>query len=332
MNLRPKIALDIGSSVTKAESNQTEVRCPSVVLRDAQSDRTVAVGEQAVSTDAEGTKEYIYPIKDGVMNHYGAGQALIRHVMYQLLPWWTLLRPTVVLSKSQLAQPAQLQQVRQATRLAGGGSVFAADTTALAALGSGTAADNSRASLVVDIGSGTTEAAIVVRATPVVYSAKAVGGDDMVATLQEYCKDHYDITISKDDAETCLAKIGSAISVDSADSFTVSGEEGVRINTNDIADAINPVLKTITELIQEVMRDSSAALLSDVAEKGVTLTGGVAKLNNLDTRLSRRLAVPVAVADKPESAVMRGAQIAHKFVGMYRESTKRNLADNRKRV
>lgn len=332
MNLRPKIGLDIGSSVTKAGSDRKEMHCPSVVLRDAQSDRTVAVGKKAEANNAEGTREYIYPIKDGVMNHYGAGQALIRHVMYQLLPWWTLLRPTVVLSKSQLARPAQLQQVRQATRLAGGGSVLAADATALAALGSGVAADNSHASLIVDIGSGTTEAAVVVRATPVVSSAKAVGGGDIVAALQEYCKDDLGIAVSKDDAETCLKEIGSAIKVDSADSFTFSGNGGVRINTNDIADAINPVLKTITELIQQVMRDSSAALLSDIAQKGVTLTGGVSKLSNLDTRLSRRLSVPVSVADEPELAVMRGAKIAHKFVGMYHESAKRNLANNRKQV
>ncbi len=324
MNLRPHIALDIGTAYTKGANGQTQTTCPTAVLQDLRQQQTIAVGGQALEASLQPGQELIRPVTEGVMTHYDAGQALITHTMGQLLPWWTLLRPTVVLSKSQLARPAQLQQVRQATRLAGGGSVFAADVTALAALGAGIQPEDPAAVLVVDIGAGTTEAAVIVRGTPVIQSVKPVGGHSFITALRDYCQQKWQVDLSAKRAELLLQEIGSATEVSSAESVLVQEGGELEMTTNNTAQAINSSLEEITDLIRTVMRDSSAALLSDVAEQGIVLTGGVAQLDNLATRLSRRLSVPTAVADKPKTAVVRGAQKAQQFIGTYQESAVRN--------
>jgi rod shape-determining protein MreB len=332
MNLRPQIALDIGTADTKAATQSEYHTCPSVAVRDYRADRVVTVGVNTRNTDLQDGQEHVWPMQEGVMKDYPTGRALITHVMNRLLPWWTVLRPTVVLSKSQLIRPSQLQQIRQAVRLSGGGSVFAADTTALAALGAGVDPGDTTARMVIDIGAGTTEVAVIVRGTPVVQSAQAVGGQSLQSAIQDYCENEYETDITTSKAEELLIDIGSATTVDPKQEQLASLNTADSITTNDIANAIDNELESITQLIREVMQESSAALLSDIAEAGVLLTGGVAQLNNLDTRLSRRLSVPTKTVQQPQAAVVRGAQQAHQFVATYEESAARNGFTNRKRV
>jgi rod shape-determining protein MreB len=332
MNLRPHIALDIGTANSKVATQNEYFSCPSVAVRDYRADRVVAVGVNTQNTELQDGQEYIWPMQEGVMKDYPAGRALITHVMNKLLPWWTVLRPTVVMSKSQLIRPSQLQQIRQAVRLSGGGSVFAADTTALAALGSGVDPTGTTARMVVDIGAGTTEVAVIVRGTPVVQSAKAVGGQSLQSAIQNYCYNKHEIDITTSKAEELLIDIGSATTVDTDKEQSTSLDTADTITTNDIAEAIDDKLERITQLIREVMQQSSAALLSDIAEAGLLVTGGVAQLNNLDTRLSRRLSVPIKTVRQPQAAVVRGAQQANQFIVTYEKSAARDGFTNRKRV
>jgi rod shape-determining protein MreB len=234
----------------------------------------------------------------------------------------------VVVARSGLSRRAQTQQLRQVIQEAGGGRVFAADTTALAAYGAGFATDSSQARLILDIGAGTTEASVIVRGTPVVQTQEPVGGKDLVAALQEHTTDKHDLSLDGRRAAEMLKRIGSAVKVSSPETTTIDDSRDNTIDTNEIASVIDEPLKEITAVVRNTLRKSSAALLSDIADSGVVLTGGVGRLYKLDTRLSRRLHVPVVVSDRPQTAVVRGGLKARRYVSLYRQTLRRRRLAN----
>lgn len=332
MNLRSYICLDLGTAQTKACNGRRRTTSPSVAVRDNRHNSIIAVGKQALETELSAGRELVHPVQGGAITDYEAGRAIITNAIRNLLPWWTLFRPTVVISKSQLIRPAQLQQIKQAVQISGGGPFFAADVTSLAALGAEVDSNSTTAKMVADIGAGTTEVAIMVRGNPVVQSAESVGGRDLETAIKQYVYDRYGIEITAQKAKDLLTSVGSATETRSEKQAKIKENNSIEISSNEIVQAIDETLQKITQLIRQVMQESSAALLADIAESGIVLTGGVAQLSNLDTRVSRRLYVPVSVAKRPELAVVRGAKKSKDFISVYKKSVARNGSANRKRA
>lgn len=325
MQFRPHIALDVGSQNTRVMADDTIVSIPSVVLRNTTTDAIESVGEAAKTTTTQRRLERVHPIQAGAITDYPAGVALLSFALDTALSWWTLFRPAVIMSKSHLISQAQRRQLQQAVRVSGARSVYFADVTSLAALGAGVQSHDSSGSLVVDVGFQTIEAAIIVRGNAVVRNACRGGGHQMITDIQAHIRDRHNQSITHEEAERALTEVGSAVAKDhTVDSITMELQSGdsITVNTNDIAAAIDQSVTDITELIQDLMRDASAALLSDIGKSAIILTGGVAQLPHLTTRLERRLSVPVAVADNPQTAVVRGAKQAQSYLSLYKQHVK----------
>lgn len=330
MQLRPHVGLDLGTHSTKAVTGDRAVTLPSRVIRHPDGTYETASDwghVRFILRDTEDGRQIVQPIQGGVLTDYRAGERLITDVLSQLLPWWTLLRPAVTVNRSSLASRAQIKQVRQAVRVAGARSVYTANEITLSALGAGVDPSASRGRLVVDIGAGSTQAAVMVHGSTTAQRARSIGGQDLSAAICDRVRSVFGVGIDSCRARQLLAGVGSAVGKDQPEWRAVpvaGGSCTVSISSNHIATAIDAEIEKITDLLRTLMENTSTALLADIADSGLLLVGGVARLRNLDTRMSRRLSLPVAVADQPNCAVVRGAKQTRRYISAYQKQPEAN--------
>jgi rod shape-determining protein MreB len=297
----------MGSANIKASSENVIVSQPSQIIRNAKTGRVVTAGQEAAAMNPELPRERVFARRGEKLVDYQAAQRVIELSVNSLLSWWTLLRPHVLIAVHSQATVAEIRQLKKAARVAGAYSAYTAESVSLAALGSGIESDDSTGRLVLDIGAKKTEAAVVVRGNPVVTKIINTGGDDFVNEIIAHVEDAYQHTLSESEARRLLEQVGAAIPKDTPDKMTVSASEGsVDVSGNDVAAGISNLLQEVVQLVQRLMRSTSAALLADISNSGVTMVGGVAQLDYLDVYLSRRLSVPVKMATDPATAVVRG--------------------------
>ena len=203
--------------------------------------------------------------------------------------------------------------VIQTCKRTGARNVFTEQNTILAAFGVGTHKDELHGCMIADIGAGLTEVAVISLGGMSSSSTVKIGGNDMDVSILEYIKDRYQLNISKDVAQEVKEKIGSALSIDNSKELRVKGNDArtklpriIRISGNDIAEAIQPEVEAILETIADVFQRTRPELTTDIIDRGIVLTGGVAKLIGLARVIEKRINVPAHVADNPEHAVIRG--------------------------
>lgn len=201
----------------------------------------------------------------------------------------------------------------QTCKRAGIRHIFTEQNAILAAFGIGMHRDELRGRMIADIGAGLTEAAVISLGGMSSYQVEKVGGNDMDESILQYLQQRYQILVSKKVARQAKEKIGSVFSSDTPEEVKVKGSDMktnlpriIRINSNDIAEAIQGEVEKILETIAGVFRRTKPELTSDILEKGVVLTGGVAKLKGIDEAVKKSINAPVIIADDPEHAVIRG--------------------------
>jgi rod shape-determining protein MreB len=321
MNMRPKIVIDLGSCNITGATEDRVVTLPSQIIRNIQTDQTVCVGE-AVRTQPEPTlpKKLVPAKRSGRLVDYKATQRVIQYIINELVSWWTLFRPHVLTALDLQATTAESQQIKKAARTAGAQSVYTTKSIILSAFGAGVSPTSSTGQLVADIGGGKTEAAVIVRGSVVVSNDINTGGNQLVRDIVAHLKDAYECSISRNQARHLLSDIGTAISQDNPAKTSVTdtqtGQEVV-VSGNDIAAAVQASLQEIVNCLHELLQEASAALLTDISQSGVTIGGGVGNLPYIDTFFSRRLSVPVTVADNPGTVVVRGGRVAWSQVSQH---------------
>ena len=212
--------------------------------------------------------------------------------------------------------------VVQTCKRAGARNVFVGKNAILAAFGIGTHRDELRGRMVADIGAGLTEAAVISLGGMSSWNTVKVGGDDMDRSIVEYIKTRYQLLVSRETAKKIKEKIGSVITVGSPKEVRVRGSDArnklpriIRVSSNDIADAIRNETQKILRTIADVFKETPPELTSDILEKGIVLTGGVANLGGIADVVEEYVNAPVHIADDPEHAVIRGIgrsiQIGH---------------------
>ena len=211
------------------------------------------------------------------------------------------------------ATSMQQRAMMQACRRAGTRNVFTEESAVLAAFGVGMHADELHGQMIADIGAGLTETAVISLGGISSSSTVKIGGNDMDQSIVEYIEKQHQLLVSKDTARRIKEKIGSAVQSPNPKDLKVKGGDTrnklprvIRITSNDIADAVNEEVKTILGAIASVFQSTPPELTSDIIDRGLVLTGGVAKLHGLDTEISNHINVPVHIADDPEHAVIRG--------------------------
>jgi rod shape-determining protein MreB and related proteins len=291
---------------------------PSVVAYNNDNGRKVirAVGSEAKQMlgRTPGHIETIRPMRDGVVADFEVAHEMIRTFMGRTCRHKALISPKVVVGVPCGATPVERRAIGDSCLTAGARHVDLVDETMAAAIGAGLPIDDPSGSMVVDVGGGTTEVAVLSLAGVVASSSIRVAGDEMDGAIVNYMRQEHGLQIGEATAERIKIEIGSARQPDGEGRWmeltSRDARQGmvrkVRVTEKEMAKALAEPVGQIVDMISRALDGISSELASDIAEKGVLLTGGGALLRGLDQEISDRINLPVVVADEPLACVALG--------------------------
>ncbi|MFQ5939854.1 MAG: rod shape-determining protein, partial [Alphaproteobacteria bacterium] len=280
--------------------------------------QVLAVGDEAKRMLGR-TPGYITamrPLRAGVIADFEVSEAMINGFMRNAHSQRSFARPQIVVSVPSGSTAVERRAVRESAERAGGRPVFLIEEPMAAAIGAGLPVTESSGSLVVDIGGGTTEVAIVALGSIVYSRCVRVGGDKMDEAISAYIRRNYNLLVGAVSAERIKIEIGSACPPENGDGevMEIKGRDlmrgvpkGVVINQQQIAESLAGPVGAIIEAVKAALEHTPPELAADIVDKGIVLTGGGALLGSLDTVLRRATGLPVLIADEPLSCVASGA-------------------------
>ncbi len=316
------IAIDLGTANTLVyvKGRDIVLNEPSVVAYSVKNGRKVV---HAVGADARlmlgrtpGNIEAIRPMKDGVIADFEVAEAMIDHFIKKVHNRKWGVTPRVVICVPSGATAVEKRAIHQSAEQAGASKVFLIEEPMAAALGAGLPIHEPAGSMVVDIGGGTTEVAVL-SLDGIVYSRSVrVGGDKMDDAIIQYVRRTTNLLIGEMSAEKVKKEIGSATMPADNEGMTVQikGRDlmngvprEIRVSEAMIAESLAEPVEQIVEAVKNALEATPPELAADIVDKGIMLTGGGALLRNLDTELRNRTGLPVSIADDPLSCVVRGS-------------------------
>jgi len=275
-----------------------------------------AVGQQAKNMlgRTPGNITAIRPLKDGVIADFTVTEKMLQHFIRKALPArYFRPSPRVVVCVPYGSTQVERRAIRESTEGAGARKVWLIEEPMAAAVGAGMPVHEARGSMVLDIGGGTSEVAVI-SLNGIVYAASArIGGDKFDEAIINYVRRNYGILIGESTAERIKKEIGSAFPGDEVKEISVKGRnlsEGVprsfSLNSNEILEALQEPLQGIVQAVKQALEQTPPELGADVADRGIVLTGGGALLRHIDKLLMEETGLPVVVADEPLTCVARG--------------------------
>ena len=316
------IGIDLGTANTLvyARGHGIVLNEPSVVAVRAGSTTALAVGTEAKETIGRtpGSITAIRPLRDGVISDYEAAEEMIRHFVRKAVPG---RRPRIrmVVCVPSGVTPVERRAIVHAADRAGARAVHLIEEPMAAAIGAGLPVSSARGSMVVDIGGGTTEVAVISLGGIVTAQSLRVGGDRMDAAITDYVRKEHQLLIGERTAEDIKVAIGSAGPVPARpereqETFTVRGRQKVgglpmtlELSVAEVRSALNEPVEAIIAAVRTTLEECPPELSGDVMEHGIVLTGGGALLPGLDLRISAATGIPVHVADNPLDCVALGS-------------------------
>ncbi len=281
-------------------------------------------GEQkilAVGTEAKemigrtpGSIKAIRPMKDGVIADFEVVQAMLKHLIKKALAGKNLFPPRIVICIPYGVTPVEKRAVKEAAEQAGAREVFLIEEPMAAAIGAGLPIIEPTGNMVVDIGGGTTEVAVISLGGIVYSTSIRVAGDKFDEAIIQYHKKHHSLLIGERTAEYAKIHIGNAI-VDKDDKsfIEIKGRDlitgspkNISVYASEISEAIREPINEIIEAIKRSLEQTPPELSADIVDNGIILTGGGALLKNLDLYIQERTGLPVFIADDPLTCVVRG--------------------------
>ncbi len=270
----------------------------------------------------------IRPMKDGVIADFEITEALLHYFITRAHNRKVLVKPRVIICVPSGITEVEKRAVRDSTLAAGAREVYLIEEPMAAAIGAGLPVNDPMGSMIVDIGGGTTEVAII-SMTGIVFSRSVrVGGDKMDEAIQSHMKRKYNLLIGEQTAEQVKIKIGTAYPTEEPLKMEVKGRDLVAgvprsmvVDADEIRNALAEPINKIVEAARLVLERTPPELSADIADKGIVLTGGGAKLRNLDILLREETGLPVMLSDNPEHAVVLGTGAALDDLKNLRELT-----------
>ncbi|OIO59067.1 MAG: rod shape-determining protein [Verrucomicrobia bacterium CG_4_10_14_3_um_filter_43_23] len=311
------IGIDLGTANTLVFSKEKGIvlREPSVVAVYNNTKKVRAVGLEAkmMLGRTPGNITAIRPMKDGVIADFEITEAMLRYFIGKVSKNAKFVPPRVVIAVPSGITEVERRAVKESAIHAGAREVLLLQEPMAAAIGVGLPIDEPAANMIVDIGGGTTEVAII-SLTGIVFSRSIrVGGDQMDLAIINYMKRAYNLMIGERTAEEIKIKIGSAFPLDEELSLEVKGRDSVaglpktiRITSQEIRDALDETFNAITETVRGALERCPPELSADLVDRGIVLAGGGSMIRNLHIRLSAATGLPVFVAEDPLSAVAKG--------------------------
>ena len=315
------LAIDLGTANTLIYvKGKGIVSCePSVVAvqRDARGGKTVlAVGRDAKEMlgRTPGNIQAVRPLRDGVIADFEITEAMLRHFINGAHNRRTLVKPRIIICVPFGITEVEKRAVKESAESAGAREVYLIEEPMAAAIGAGLPITEPSGNMVVDIGGGTTEVAVISLAGIVYSQSVRVGGDKMDDAIVAYMKRKHNMAIGEQTAERIKIQIGNAHPLDQALSMEVKGRDLVAgipktvvVNSDEVRDALSEPVHAITEAVLVALERTPPELAADIVDKGIVLTGGGALLKNLDVLLREETGLPVMVCDDPISAVVLGS-------------------------
>ncbi|MBN8611734.1 MAG: rod shape-determining protein [Deltaproteobacteria bacterium] len=330
------LAIDLGTATTLIYvKGRGIVSCePSVVAvqTDARGTRRVlGVGSAAKEMlgRTPGNIQAIRPLRDGVIADFEITEAMLSYFIKRATNnRSTLVKPRIIICVPFGITEVEKRAVKESAEGAGAREVFLIEEPMAAAIGAGLPVTEPSGNMIVDIGGGTTEVAVI-SLSGIVYSQSVrVGGDKMDEAIVAYLKRKYNLLVGEQTAERVKCQIGNAYPGEEIETMEVKGRDLVAgvpktvvVNSDEIRDALSEPINTIVEAVMGALERTPPELSADIVDKGIVLTGGGSQLKNLDVLLREETGLPVMLSDDPVSAVVLGSGKALDQIELLREVT-----------
>jgi rod shape-determining protein MreB len=326
-----KIGIDLGTANTLVfvPKRGVVINEPSVVAIAADENKVIAVGQEAKTMlgKAPDIIRIRRPLKDGVIADYRVTEAMLRYFLRKTTGPWNFFKPDVIVSTPAGSTSTERKAVIDAAKEAGAKNAYVVKEPILAALGAGIPINSAAGNMIVNIGGGTTEVAIISLGGIVNFASVRVAGDRMDQAIIDYIKKKYNLAIGEQTAEEIKKTIGTALPEKEKKQMEIRGRsliEGlpttITINSNEIAEALSPVLREIVQTVKYVLRDSPPELAADIIDRGMIISGGGALLRNIDELFMQTTDTPAYIAEDPLTCVARGTGIILDNLELYKRS------------
>ncbi|NTV14187.1 MAG: rod shape-determining protein [Desulfobulbaceae bacterium] len=326
------LAIDLGTANTLvfAKGKGIVLREPSVVAvrQDGRTSKVLAVGMEAKKMlgRTPGNITAIRPIRDGVIADFDVTEAMLRYFINKVHNRRTLVHPRIIISVPSGITQVERRAVRESAESAGAREVYLIDEPMAAAIGAGLPITEPTANMVVDIGGGTTEVAVISLAGVVYANSVRVAGDKMDDAILHYIKRKHNMAIGEHTAELIKITIGDVMPEAPYATMDIKGRDLVSgvpktltIDSNEIRAAISEQVDAIIEAVKMALELTPPELSADIVDQGIVLTGGGALLRNFDKRLREETGLPIIIADDPLSSVVLGSGKALENIKVLRE-------------
>lgn len=326
-----KVGIDLGTRNVRVfvPGQGIVITEPAVVALDSTTNKILGLGEDARQMLGKTPESIvaIHPLSDGVIAHYHVTEALLHSIIDRISGRIRLFRPDVMVAIPAGVTSTERRAVVDACIAAGAKDAFIIKKPVAAALGVGIPIANPEGSMIIDIGAGTTDVAVVSLGDVVAATSIRVAGNRMDRAIAAHLRKKYNMVVGEATAEKIKIEVGAARALRKELSMEVSGSnaitglpESIVVTSADVIAALKEELNEILNAVKVVLQKTPPELASDVMDRGIVMTGGGAKLRELDTLLSKVTGVPVEVAEEPELAVVRGTGIAVENLDAYKKS------------
>ena len=326
-----KLGIDLGTANTLVfvSGKGIVLNEPSVVAVSMPENKILAVGDEAKEMIGKTPDSIITyrPLKDGVIADYKATEAMLRYFISKALGKWNMFKPEVMVSSPSGVNSTEKRAVVEAAIKAGARSAYIVKEPTLAAIGAGVPIHEARGHMVIDIGGGTTDVAVISLGGIVSSISVKVAGNRLDEAIVNYIKNTFNLAIGEKMAEHVKISIGSAVPVEEELKCTLKGRDyltglpkSAEVSTNEIVKAIEPELKEMVRAVKSVLQETPPELASDIIDLGIIMTGGGSLLRNISELIFRSTSVNASVADDAILCVAKGTGIALEHLDAYKRS------------
>jgi rod shape-determining protein MreB and related proteins len=318
------IGIDLGTATTlvSVSGHGLIINEPSVVAVNKNTGKVLAVGAEARRMIGRTPANIvaIKPLEDGVISDFDSTEAMIRYFIYKVYDEYPKLlkirKPRVVIGIPSSITEVEARAVVDAALSAGARKVYIIEEPMAAAIGAKLPIDDASGSMVIDIGGGTTDIAVISLGGIVVDNTIRIGGNEIDEEILNYIKNKYNLLIGQKMAEDIKIAIGSAIPLKKESEIEAKGRDlltglprTIKLSSIEVREAMIKVLEKISDAVREAIERTPPELLADLLERGITVAGGGALINGIDRFFEDRLKTPIIIAEDPATCVVRGTEI-----------------------
>ncbi len=326
-----KLGIDLGTANTLVflPIKGVVLNEPSVVAVSEQDNKILAIGFEAKDMIGKTPESIITycPMKDGVIADYRVTEAMLRYFINKALGRFNLFKPDVMISVPAGVTSTERRAVVEAAIRAGAKNAYVVKEPILAAIGAGIPINEAKGHMVVDIGGGTTDVAVISLGGIVASTSVKCAGNKIDQAIADYIKKTFNLAIGDRTAEEVKIKIGAAVPLEEQLYVTIKGRDFIQglprsaqVSTNEIVHAIDGELKQIIKAIKDVLQKTPPELASDIMDHGITMTGGSSQLRNFSDLVYRKTGVRATIAEDPLFCVVKGTGIALDHLDVYKKA------------